>query len=142
MNIEKLNRVEYEVLSCAYPDGGGYYIDAPHKTRAEEMMYDGLMERRTAEEISKSGWRLTDTGIAYRTAFMEAVKKLHGHRWMTKRETHPDLWGDDEYGNQIDVFAMSEGYHNGMKCAKCGYEFCKHCTCETDVPVCIHKEDE
>lgn len=36
------------------------------------------------------------------------------------------VWKEDEDGF-IDIFAMSEGYHNGPVCSVCDYSPCWHC---------------
>lgn len=37
------------------------------------------------------------------------------------------VWETEDDGD-INIFAMSEGHHNGPKCIKCGYSFCHHCS--------------
>ena len=44
------------------------------------------------------------------------------------------VWSIDEEGGKVNIFAMSEGFHNGPICVNCGYSFCEHC--KTDIPEC------
>lgn len=38
--------------------------------------------------------------------------------------------------NEIDIFGLDEGYHNGPICVVCGYSFCHHCYDEVPVKTC------
>lgn len=35
-------------------------------------------------------------------------------------------WEKDEDGS-VNIFATSDGNHNGPRCVKCDYGFCHHC---------------
>lgn len=45
-----------------------------------------------------------------------------GHVWKRDDMVYPDGYVPP------DIFALSEGYHNGPECASCGYSYCQHCT--------------
>lgn len=47
-------------------------------------------------------------------------KVIKKHKWITY----------DDGSGDIDLFAggeVSVGFHNGPKCARCGFQFCVHC---------------
>lgn len=118
-SIIRFDAIEFDVLKCAYPDGGGYYYEGDRADRARLLMKEGILHDEPSSEWVKHGWKLTDKGIEYRLLFMDAVQQKHGHRWMTNRETSPQMYDEgDEYGDSVDIFAMSVGYHNGMKCLR------------------------
>lgn len=37
------------------------------------------------------------------------------------------VWQLDEDG-EPDIFAFEEGFHNGLRCTRCSYSFCHHCS--------------
>lgn len=55
------------------------------------------------------------------------------HCSYSHNKAYPDkghVWVEDEWGN-VDIFAYhKDEYHNGPRCALCGYGFCHHCNPE------------
>lgn len=138
----KFDKIEYEILKCGLPlpKGGDYYTSKEYEQRALELMDEGILQFNPVEQWHISGWELTEQGINYYNEFEQKVQQKHDHVWMTNRETHPDWYDDNEnYGDEVDVFAYSIGYHNGPKCKNCGFSFCQHCESEFDVEPCNKK---
>jgi hypothetical protein len=136
MKMKRFDTVEYKVMQCG--KGGTYYPDDTDEAeRALLLMDEGVFEKNPRNRWSESGWKFTKRGEQYYQAFMKAVREKHGHIWKTHRDNDPDSYQEgDVYGDIIDIFALSHGYHNGPECKKCGYSFCQHCDCEFDVPHC------
>ena len=44
-----------------------------------------------------------------------------------RRKKHKWIKGSD---GENDIFQYEAGYHNGPKCARCGFYFCHHCNPE------------
>lgn len=127
--------MEFEVLSRGakprgefYKEGilgGGYYYDgSPEATVAKKLMKDGLLQNSPVNNWHIYGWALTKKGESRLRSLIKEIRDSHGH-----------VWESDSVG-QIDSFAYEIGYHNGFKCVNCGYEFCKHCLSEADIPKC------
>ena len=137
MNIKRFDRIEFEVLEHAHPDGTGYFPNYPHKDRALLLMEEGVLVKNPLKNWIDFGWKLTKEGIEYHNSFMEKLRKRHNHKWKTNRDSSPEDYKEgDEYGDKIDTFAYSIEHHNGMECKKCGFTFCKHCKSEFDVKKC------
>ncbi len=135
MDKNIFDQIEFDVLKCS--KDGGYFRGHEHVARAIHLMSIGILENSPQDKWSYSGWKLTELGELYYEGFMKKVQEKHGHVWMTHKESNPDLYNDDsEYSNSVDIFAYEVGFHNGMKCKKCGYEFCMHCTSEFEVEKC------
>jgi hypothetical protein len=128
MQINRFDEIEYEILIHANPDGFGVALDNPHKDRALLLMKEGILVKNPYKNWLKTGWNLTPEGLKYRELFINKLRKQHGHEWLTLDEC-----------DKIDSFAYSSGFHNGPRCKKCGYEFCKHCTSEFVIDECIKK---
>lgn len=60
---------------------------------------------------------------------MKKTPKKNEHHWIKS------------FG-EIDIFALEYGYHNGPKCADCGYEFCHHCNPDGYKTECEFKLNE
>ena len=133
--MKRFDEIEYLVLRCASPDGMGHIPKDPHRTRALLLMEEGIIKENPEDNWSQSGWKLTDKGLKHWNKFVNEVRKNHGHVWMTRKESDPDLYdGDTEYDNQIDTFAYTPSeYCNGPVCKNCGYGFCQHCTIEFEI---------
>ena len=131
--------VEFQVLYIVKI--GLYYLDKEIGHRALLLMEEGILKSNPEKNWARSGWRFTPEGELYYKEFMKKLRENHGHIWKTNRDSDPELYEEkeDEYADQIDKFAYSVGYHNGMICKKCGYSLCEHCTNEFDVPVCTSK---
>lgn len=65
---------------------------------------------------------------------MEQAEEINNQQFYGESEDDPKIkaylnsghvWKTD--GDHIDVFALSEGYHNGPECSLCGYSTCWHC---------------
>lgn len=51
-----------------------------------------------------------------------------GHVWVTRDAYDWDTEEPTVVGTEVDVMAFEAGeYHNGPRCAVCGYGFCHHC---------------
>lgn len=53
-----------------------------------------------------------------------------GHEFVM---TEPEYEGETP---QIDWFVLDVDYHNGPKCAKCGWCDCQHCVKSENIPRC------
>jgi hypothetical protein len=137
MKITRFDELEYCVLNCSV--NGMFSQEEDAKERALLLMNEGIFNENPISNWWRSGWKLSDTGKEYYKEFMDAVREKHGHIWMTYRDSEPELYKNDDYGNTVDLFAYSEGNHNGYVCKKCGYSFCMHCTSEFNVPECWKK---
>jgi hypothetical protein len=137
--IDRFDEVEYRVLDCS--TNGMFCQSGDEVDRALLLMSEGILVENPISNWWKSGWKLTNKGNEYIKEFRDAVREKHGHEWATYRDTDPDLYKDDDYGNSIDNFAYSYGFHNGFVCKKCGYHFCMHCLSEFNVPECSNKGD-
>lgn len=137
--IMKFDKIEYEILKCGlpFPKGGGYYTTEEHAQRALELMDEGILQYNPIEEWHISGWKLTEKGQKYCNEFMKKVQQKHSHVWLTNRDNDPGGYDDDStYGDEVDIFALEYGHHNGPECKKCGFSFCHHCTSEFDIEPC------
>lgn len=126
-NIRRFDKIEFDVLEASYT---GMFYNSPESDNAKRallLMSEDIIKNNPFEKWSETGWKLTEKGHKYYLEFMELVREKHGHIWKT-----------DDDGN-IDIFAYSAGYHNGMVCKNCGYSFCKHCNSEFDIPECKNK---
>ena len=47
------------------------------------------------------------------------------HTWITRHETDPNYWSDNEYGQKPETFG--DDPHTGPKCRNCGFHFCQFC---------------
>jgi len=134
MKIKRFDEAEYKALQCG--KSGGYYREEHEEgKRAILLMEEGIYKQNPINHWHIDGWKFTSEGEKYYTTFMKKVQKKHGHVWMTNYDSDPE-YNTGEYGKQINIFAMSGNYHNGPKCKKCGYEFCRHCTNEMKIPNC------
>lgn len=56
------------------------------------------------------------------------IKDSKGHVWKLKRDS---IWWDSEEldgnGDEVDTFAWSQEFCNGIECINCGYSMCIHC---------------
>ena len=127
MDIKRFDEIEFQVLDCA--KNGGYYPEGENAARAKVLMSEGIFEFNPEDNWWKTGWKLTDIGQEYYKEFMQKVQQKHGH-----------VWEKNDYNDNVNIFAYSNGYHNGPKCINCGYEFCQHCKCEINIPVCTEIE--
>jgi hypothetical protein len=59
-----------------------------------------------------------------------------GHTWKRDDVVYPDGYVP------ADLFALSEGFHNGPECDSCGYSFCHHCTPLSEIPDCTRPVPE
>jgi hypothetical protein len=141
INIQRFDKIEFEVLIHTHPDGCGYYPEDPHKTRALLLMEEGILIDNPYDNWWKSGWKLTPKGVEYHDAFLKKLRDKHGHQWKTNRDSNPKHYknSNSKYADKIDIFALSYGNHNGYECKKCGYSFCMHCLSEFDVKECTKK---
>lgn len=63
------------------------------------------------------------------------MKVLHIH------EEYPEHdWIRDRDG-EIDMWAMSVGFHNGPQCKRCYASYCEHCSDDWRTEPCIVNED-
>lgn len=142
MNITRFDTIEYDVLQCGV--SGGYYpVDSERGQRAIVLMEEGIFNNNPPQEWHKNGYKgFTESGKLYYKAFMEKVRESHGHEWETHYDSDPDIYDNDERGNQINIFAYSSGYHNGPQCKNCGFSFCHHCENEMEIPHCSMRNKE
>jgi hypothetical protein len=139
MEITRFDEIEFQIINCGKT--GGYYLSEEHGERALLMMEQGILHPNPKSNWHVSGWKLTDYGKEYYDVFLAQVHANHGHVWMTNRDSNPDIYDDDdEYGNSVNIFAYSVGYHNGMQCKNCGFSFCEHCDSEMEIEPCRYKK--
>ncbi len=135
MEIKRFDNLEFKVLDAS--NGGMYSLREDYAERALSLMAEGIIKDNPQQKWGDSGWKLTEQGRQYYRAFLEQMRAKHGHVWMLRKESNPESYEDgDEYGNGVDIFAYSVGYHNGMVCNKCGFSFCVHCDSEMELDAC------
>lgn len=144
MNITRFDEIEFSVLEICINGLGYYPYHTEYGKRARLMMDEGIIKDIPVEVWPKCGYgstfedgALTEYGKEYAKEFYNIVRSTHGHVWETNNQDDPDDQSD--YGKKINRFAYSYGYHNGYRCAKCGFEFCVHCNSEFEVTQCSEK---
>jgi hypothetical protein len=138
MKITRFDDIEFQILNCA--NMGMYSHKDEYKERALLLMKEKILKVNPLENWWKTGWKFTKTGEKYYSEFLSKMRKRHGHVWETNRDSDSDLYSEGEYGDKINIFAYSVGFHNGPRCKNCGYYFCQHCDSEFDVPACLSRK--
>lgn len=131
----KFNKKDFQIIKHSQEDEIGHIND----DRALALMKLGYIHHNDKENWWKNGYKSTKKGTELYHKWLDEIRQKHNHIWLKNKDSED--YGDNSrsdtgYGEQPDSFAYSEGYHNGYKCKKCGFEFCHHCTTEWDVPKC------
>lgn len=135
----EINKEDFKILECSQKGGLGYIDD----DRALELMELNYLEFNPRENWKQNGYKSTKKGTRLFNKWVKEIRETHGHRW----ETYEDYCKREEFHSEGDKYtkedktepyssAYSEGYHNGFRCKECGFEFCRHCYFEGEIPKC------
>ena len=103
MKISRFDEVEFEVLDIV-SNGFGYYPEGDNADRAERLMEEGILVPSPRVEWQKSGWKFTEDGVEYCKEFMDKVRQVHGHVWVTRNEEYEE---SDTAGDAPHRFGLS-----------------------------------
>jgi len=136
MDENKFDGTMFSILEHAQPEGFGFIND----DKALILMKKGYLIYSPKREWYKSGHKTTKKGTALYKKWLKEIRAKHGHIWMTNADSEGKTKDLSNYDKQLDNFAYTAGeYHNGYKCKKCGFGFCKHCYSEWEIPICSEK---
>lgn len=128
----KFDKLFFGILKHSQPDEMGYV----NNDKALILMEKGYLEKSPKSEWIKSGHKTTKKGTELYNKWLKEIRDKHGHVWETNGDSRYSDKEDSDYNKKINSFAFSEGYHNGFKCKKCGFEFCMHCYHESEIEKC------
>jgi hypothetical protein len=132
----RFDKLEYDCLRSASSEGFGYYASEEHTKRYLLLMEEGYIKNSPQKEWFRVGVHLNREGEKYWKLFLKKLREKHGHVWKTNKDTQGEK---GKWGSRVDVFALSEGNHNGPECKKCGFSFCQHCKSEFEIEECVNK---
>lgn len=138
----EFNEKDFKILQCSQPNRLGYLND----DRALELMVLGYLKHNSKKNWSYNGYVSSELGTKLYNKWLKEIRLNHKHDWETyedycKKELlhdENDTYTEEEKTAPYD-FAYSSNYHNGYKCKKCKFTFCKHCTDEWDIKNCTEK---
>lgn len=83
---------------------------------------------------------MTDTFREWEADWMGAFR-AQGHTPFQNKHSYPDEDPDPEWDENVDVFRLSHGFHNGPECSSCGYAVCMHCVSRDKIEPCVCPSD-
>ncbi len=106
--------------------------------RMAEKWEDFVVEQIVAEATDMG---ISDLTVLNKPAIMDALRKHTPTKPLHIHEVHPKHdWMRNSKG-EIDMSAMSVGFHNGPVCRRCYHSDCEHCNPDWDEDECVIDED-